>query len=212
MSRPPISLADWKRGRQPRTAQPKKKRGRPASGQRPSPGGDWSLYWRQVLRRPLDHSERGYWTERMLWTNALAGGLLHGAVYLPRLAVLGFFSTLINTLFEAAVFYYVLSWLAAWAVTPPGARRRGVLADQWPARREVIGLSGGFLLAGLAFWLPEAWPVVPAVLFLILWGLFVRGVHRAYRTSWSRALAGGGLGLAAVAALAAFFSLVSGIL
>ena len=147
---------------------------------RPTPPGrvseieEWLAYWRERARQPLAIGGRAFWTERMLYGNGLAGGLILAVIEAVRLgfSILGFASAVLNGLFMAFIWYYAVPWLTASIHGSLSESRQP--PDTAGLKNELIAVSGLFTLIpllslvsfSLAFWL--GWLAVAAALWRML--------------------------------------------
>lgn len=155
-------------------------RPRPAGkgGRRPPQGGgeidEWLWYWRERLRHPLALGGRSFWTERMLYGNAIAGGILLAVSETVRFGfnVLGIASAILNALFIAFIWYYAVPWLSAWIHGALSSVRRP--PDTAGLKNELIAFSGVFVVLplvtffsfGVALWI--AWATTAVLLWRVL--------------------------------------------
>lgn len=147
-------------------------------GRRPPHGGgeidEWLWYWRERIRRPLALGGRSFWTERMLYGNAIAGGILLAISETLRFGfnVLGIASAILNALFVAFIWYYAVPWLSEWIHGALSPARRS--PDTPGLKNELIAFSGIFILLPLvtflsfigALWV--AWAVTAVLLWRVL--------------------------------------------
>ncbi len=151
-----------------------KKHNKPNRPRRTHQGGEldeWFDYWRERLRHPWSLGGRTFWTERMLYGNALAGGLLVALIeiWLRGFSVLGFVSAVLNVVFLAFIWYYAVPWVT-------GAIHGAVSASHRPPdtaglKTELIGVSGLFTLVPfLCLWsFPMAFWIGTALVAVVLW-------------------------------------------
>ncbi len=179
MSKKPISFKSQSRRRR------MEKQYRPRVRKQVHEWDDLVDYWRLFIRNPFQLAGRAVWTERMLWSNAIVAGLLAA---LQIFIVAGFhlltlLSATIDTLFDAFLFYYALSWLIVWVVnrTEPSQRRYDVDI----LRRQAIVYSGWLVIGVLARWIP--FPYVPDLIGLVVVVLGIRAVRWLYNVTWVRA-------------------------
>lgn len=149
---------------------------------------DFFDYWRLFIRNPAQMAGRRPWTERMLWSNAIAAGLL-SALQIWVFAgfhLLFLLSAVINTLFDAFLFYYALTWLIVWVLnrTEPSHKRYDV--DM--LRRQAIVFSGWLVIIRLIAWIPVPFLTIIAGIGIAILG--IRAVHALYSVNWLRAAAG----------------------
>jgi len=166
MGKDPISF----RERAKKHAKPTLSRPRPQGGEL----DEWWGYWRERVRRPLALGGRTFWTERMLYGNGLAGGLILALIETWHLgfSILGFISAVLNVLFLAFIWYYAVPWLT-------GAVHGAFTTSHRPPdtsglKTELIAFSGWFALLplvaivsfGLAFWV--GWIVIAWTIWRLL--------------------------------------------
>lgn len=135
---------------------------------------EWLDYWRERARRPLALGGRSFWTERMLYGNALAGGLFLAVIEIWKIgfSVLGFISAVLNVLFLAFIWYYAVPWLTS--AIHGGMSPHLRPPDTAGLKNELIAYSGIFALApllaiasfSLAFWV--GWILIAAILWRML--------------------------------------------
>ncbi len=153
MAKGPISFRERVKKHSKKTA-PRPQRG-------PGELDEWLDYWRHRVRHPLAMGGRSFWTERMLYGNGIAGGLVLALVETFRLgfSVLAFVSAVLNVVFLVFIWYYAVPWLASAIHGALTASRRP--PDAQGLKYELIAGSGLFavlplvclLSFGLAFWL-----------------------------------------------------------
>jgi hypothetical protein len=131
---------------------------------------------------------RGPWTDRMLWSNAIVAGLL-GAIHV--LVFVGFhvmfmLSAVINTLFDAFLFYYAMTWVIVWVLNRTEQGRRNY--DIETVRVQAIVYSGWIIILNVLSWLPYSGLLVYlGSLVLVILG--VRAVKTLYGVNWMRSIA-----------------------
>ncbi len=142
--------------------------------QRPHELDEWFDYWRERLHRPIALGGRSFWTERMLYGNALAGGLILAGIETWKFgfSILGFATAVLNMVFMAFIWYFGVPWLTGAIHTAMTSSRRP--PDSAGLKNELIAFSGLFvpvaLLAiislNLAFWL--GWVLFAVTIFRLL--------------------------------------------
>ena len=135
---------------------------------------EWLDYWRERVRRPFAVGGRTFWTERMLYGNALAGGIILAIIEAWRLgfSIWGVASAVLNALFLVFIWYYAIPWLTQSIHSALTQSRRP--PDTAGVKSELIAFSGLFTLVplmsiisfGLAFWI--GWAVVAVTLWRIV--------------------------------------------
>lgn len=188
-----ISLRDKRRERRIQSRKPPR---------RPGELDDVLVYWQRMIRNPLQMAGRQYWTERMLWGNALLAGLLQavGLTVWQGIHPLIFITTVVNTLFLFFLVYYVMTYVISWILERTGQR----IVNLDSLRTGLIVLSGWLLVLELLPLIPVPYLYGAGILGFSL--LVLRSVHYATRASWSRivlATAGGEVLIAVIMMLLA---------
>ncbi len=193
MSKKLISFRDKQRRRRQSRQQHSK------NSRRPHEWDDLVLYWRRMLRNPLQLSGRQVWTERMLWSNALGAGILRAIalVIFDGFHFLLILTAVINTLFLAFLFYYGMTWVVDWVIgRASNSRQHYAVTD---LRTEMIVLSGlivFYVLTATLIGLPGM-----AISFVALVGGVLRAVHHVYRVSWGQVILSTGAGILSMLAV-----------
>ncbi len=201
MSKKLISFRDRQRRRRQSGSGGHKPSGRPREWD------DLALYWKRMIRNPLQLSGRQVWTDRMLWSNALAAGILR-AVALTIFTGFHFLlilTAVINTLFLAFLFYYGMTWVVDWVMGRSGNTRQHYAVSD--LRTEIIVLSGlvvVYAILGSLIGFPGI-----AVTFLAFLAGVLRAVHHVYRVTWSHVIVATGAGILSMVAVLYILSAIS---
>ncbi|AEW05504.1 hypothetical protein Sulac_2014 [Sulfobacillus acidophilus DSM 10332] len=177
--KPPIPFRPRKRS----PNRSSRRSGSPKSVRRPSETEDVVEYWTRFIRQPIPKPGKFYWTERMLWGNALLAALV---MVVATAVVSGFAPMLlltrfINTFFLFFLFYYAYPWIAAWVL-----QKFHVLRASVDDLKTGIIMGSGWLV--IATWgqlipLPFA-----ADVFWLLWAVILAILlKRIARTTWTTA-------------------------
>ena len=180
--------------------------GRKSSG-RPREWDDLALYWRRMIRNPVQLSGRQVWTDRMLWSNALVAGILR-AIALTIFVGFHFLlilTAVINTLFLAFLFYYGMTWVVDWVMGRTGNSRQHYAVSD--LRTEMIVLSGLIVVYAVLASLIGFPGMVVA--FVVLVAGVVRAVHHVYRVTWSQVIVATGAGILSMVAVLYILSSIS---
>lgn len=155
----------------------------PQSRQNPPNGGELDevkAYWQHFIRAPLGGKGRFYWTDRMLWGNAILTGLLAMIVSAFRVGFhpLTLITAGINLFFIFVLVYYLLPWVTYFLMSRMGVRQASV--DQ--VKLAVIMLSGWVTIALLLGLVPRFQPFLSdagLLWFAILLYLAVKRTHKS---------------------------------
>lgn len=201
MSKKLISFRDKQRRRRQSGSGGRKQSGRPREWD------DLALYWKRMIRNPLQLSGRQVWTDRMLWSNALVAGILRAIA----LTIFGGFhfllilTAVINTLFLAFLFYYGMTWVVDWVIGRAGNSRQHYAVSD--LRTEMIVLSGlivVYAILGSLIGFPGM-----VVTFLALVAGVLRAVHHVYRVDWNHVIVATGAGVLSMIAVLYILSAIS---
>ncbi len=142
--------------------------------QHPHELDEWFDYWRERLAKPLALGGRSFWTERMLYGNALVGGLILAGVETWKFgfSILGFATAVLNMVFMAFIWYFGVPWLTGAIHSAMTSSRRP--PDSAGLKNELIAFSGLFVVVSLlalislslAFWL--GWIMFAVTIFRLL--------------------------------------------
>ncbi|MCY0881716.1 MAG: hypothetical protein OWS74_06945 [Firmicutes bacterium] len=201
MSKKPISFQDklHERKNKIRTRRPSSSS---ASSAPRADDNDFLIYWSRILRNPLQLSGRGYWTERMLWSNGAVAGIIVGLHYLfiDGIHILLFLAGLVNILFFTFIFYYTIPWMVTHILPKMHRKKRRIYSSDM-LKRELIVLSGWFVLYALAQWIPWHALLITSGLALLLGIEVIRAIRYTYRTSWLDTIVSGLVGFVGYLAL-----------
>ncbi|WP_053958741.1 hypothetical protein [Sulfobacillus thermosulfidooxidans] len=144
-------------------------------------------YWRLFIPNPAQLSDRGPWTERMLWSNAILAGLISALrIWLfAGFHLLVMLSVAINTLFDMFLFYYALTWIVVWILNRTETAHKRYEVDT--LRKQAIAYSGWLVILVVAAWIPV--PFLSIGIGLIIAVLGIRAVHFLYGVNWLRSAA-----------------------
>ncbi len=147
---------------------------------------DVHAYWVHFLKSPLGRS-RFYWTDRMLWGNAILTGLLAMVVAGVRIGLqpLTIVTVGINVFFVFVLVYYLMPWVIDFLLNRLGVRQSTVDA----IKLNVIALSGWLTIALLLKLVPWVQPFVYDAALLWASLLLFWAVRRLSRGPWYTALA-----------------------
>jgi hypothetical protein len=182
--------------RKKQRAQAKKGRAarRPPNVRPPTSGGELDevlIYWRQFAAKPFDGPGRNFWTERMLWGNAILTALatMLGLALEDGFRLYVMVGSFVNVFFLFALAYYVIPWVTDWIF-----RKLHIPASNVDGLKvEMIVLSGWLVVASLIRLIPFFQPLPYWGAMLGFAVLIVLAVHRRVRSTWGQsALAGGG--------------------
>lgn len=155
---------------------------------RPTDGAldDVRAYWTHFIRAPFAGPGRFYWTERMLWGNAVIAGILSliGTAIVVGFAPLTLISYAINAVFVFFVVYYLMTWVINWILIRMGSRQHFTDA----LRLEMIVLSGWLVVVSLVRLVPIAQPLLYDAAILVFGILTLIAVHRVARVTWTKAI------------------------
>lgn len=185
------------RQRQHRAARkvtPPRQRPVPRPPSKPGELDDVRAYWTRLVHEPFAGPGRFYWTDRMLWGNALLTALASmviTAVRLGGLHILALFSEGINTFFVFFLVYYLFSWVCWWLLVRLGQRQASVDT----LKLDMIVVSGWLAMVVLLGLVPYLQPWLYSAALLGFAVLTVRAVRRSIRAPWSASMmsAAGGL-------------------
>lgn len=196
----PIPFQQRKRERAGKKASkqpPKKPRSSYPMSAKSGQPDDVRLYWSHFIQNPFAGPGRFFWTERMLWGNALIAALLTtlGATLEVGFHFLAMITVFINAFFLFFLFYYLFPWVADWifrqlkitSTTVDGMKGEVIVISGWLVALSLTRLIPFY--APLAYW-------VASVLFAVL---LLVALHRRIRTTWFQAAlatAGGSLAVA----------------
>lgn len=178
------------RRREKRAARAQRTVRRPPGPRRPSahPGelDDMRAYWTHFLKSPLGGG-RFYWTDRMLWGNAIFTGLIAMIVAGVRIGFqpLTIITVGINSFFLFVLVYYLMPWVMDFLLNRLGVRQSAV--D--PIKLDVIALSGWLAIALLLRLVPLVQPFLYDAVLLWATILLFWAVRRIMRAPWYAALA-----------------------
>jgi len=185
--KPPIPFRPRKRS----ANRSSRRSGSPAkAARRPSETEDVVAYWAHFIREPIPRPGKFYWTERMLWGNALlaALGMVVATAVVSGFAPMLLLTRFINAFFLFFLFYYAYPWIAVWVLG-----KRHVMRTSVDDLKTGIIMGSGWLV--IATWgqlipLPFA-----ADVFWLLWAVILTVLlKRIARTTWTTAGLASGTG------------------
>lgn len=180
MSKKTISFKEKKRAHHERSSS------KPRPPQKPTEWDDLRAYWHNIFKHPLTFGERTFWTDRMLWSNAIVAGILRAiaSVMYGGFNPLLLFTALINTLFVAFLLLYGFSWIVRWILGKFSKHK--AMVNQNGIHTQIIIQSGWLIIFSLFTFVPYPWTIdiVFFAFFLMLW----RGIHHVSNLGWFKTL------------------------
>lgn len=199
----PIPFQLRKRERQNQRHTPRKKPAAPRGG---GETDDIRIYWTQFFKHPWGGTGRLFWTERMLWGNALIAALATtvGAVLELGFQFLMVLSVFINAFFLFFLIYYMMPWVIDWIMVRFNVRSGSIDG----LKLEMIVLSGWLVVVNLLRLVPFYAPLPYYAAMLGFMILILLAVRRQTRAGWPQSIgatAGGALAVLIVLALLSHF-------